>query len=178
MVRHYLLPLLAVVGVAVAIWAVVTGNRPVPTAPSVAPPASAPFTSSVAGAGLLEPNTQNIAIDTPVSGVVTAIVVTVGETVQAGAPLFILDDRAVQAELALRRAALRTHQAQLAKVLRQPRPEAVPPAEAKVQAAEASLGNARYQLELGKGVEKAGALSMAERERRRWAMLGDEAKLA
>jgi multidrug resistance efflux pump len=127
---------------------------------------------------MIEPNTQNIAIGTPVSGVVTAIVVTVGEMVQAGAPLFTLDDRAVQAELVVRRAALQTHQAQLTKVLRQPRPEEVPPEEAKVQAAEAAVGNARYQLELGKGVAKAGALSMAERERRRWAMLVDEAKLA
>jgi multidrug efflux pump subunit AcrA (membrane-fusion protein) len=178
MVRHYLLPLLAVVGIAVAIWAVVTGNRPVPTAPPVAPPAQAPFASSVVGAGLLEPNTQNIAIGTPVSGVVTAVLVTVGETVQADAPLFTLDDRAVQAELVVRRAPLQTHQARVAKLLRQPRPEEVPPEEAKVQAAEAALGNARYQLELGKGVEKVGALSMAERERRRWVMRVDEAKLA
>src|SRR5262249_34714027 len=73
---------------------------------------------------------------------------------------------------------LRMHQAQLTKVLRQPRPEEVPPEEAKVQAAEAAVGNARYQLELGKGVEKAGAMSVAERERRRWAMLVDEANLA
>src|SRR5262249_56822908 len=113
-----------------------------------------------------------------VSGWGTAMGVTVGETVQAGTPLFALDDRALQAELALRRAALRMHQAQLTKVLRLPRPEEVPPEEAKVQAAEAAVGNARYQLELGKGVEKAGAMSVAERERRRWAMLGDEAKLA
>src|SRR5262249_15723064 len=73
---------------------------------------------------------------------------------------------------------LRMHQAQLTKVLRLPRPEEVSPEEAKVQAAEAAVGNARYQLELGKGVEKAGAMSVAERERRRWAMLVDEANLA
>ena len=108
MVRKYLLPLLAVVGVAFAIWTVVLGSRPVPVAAPVVPPAPAPFASYVAGSGIIEPSTQNIAVGTHVFGVVTAIFVTVGDTVTAGDLLFKLDDRALQAELAQRRAALRT----------------------------------------------------------------------
>ena len=107
MIRRYFLPLLAVVGVAFAIWTVVTGSRPVPAAPPVVPPAQAPFASYVAGSGIIEANTQNIAIGTHVSGVVTEILVKVGDTVKAGDPLFKLDDRALQAELAMRRASLR-----------------------------------------------------------------------
>ncbi len=39
------------------------------------PPARAPFASYVAGAGIVEASTENIAVGTPVSGNVTAIYV-------------------------------------------------------------------------------------------------------
>jgi HlyD family secretion protein len=133
MIRKYLLPLLAIVGVAFAIWTVVLGSRPIPAAAPVAPHAPAPFASYVAGSGIIEPSTQNIAVGTHVSGVVTAIFVTVGDTITAGEPLFKLDDRALQAELAQRRAVLRTQQEQLHKLVRQPRPEQVPQEEANVK---------------------------------------------
>ena len=67
MLRKYLLPLLAVVGVVFAIWTVVTGSRPVPAAPPVAQPSPPPFASYVAGSGIIEPSTQNIAVGTHVS---------------------------------------------------------------------------------------------------------------
>jgi HlyD family secretion protein len=118
MVRRYFLPLLAVVGVVFAIWTVVTGSRLVPAAPPVAPPSQAPFTSYVAGPGIIEASTQNIAVGTHVSGVVTEIFVKVGDSVKAGDLLFKLDDRALQAELAVRRASLHTQQGQLTKLLR------------------------------------------------------------
>src|SRR5262245_61051146 len=146
MLRRYLLPLLAIVGVAFATWTVVTGSRPVPAAPPVVPPTQAPFASYVAGSGIIEASTQNIAVGTPVSGVVTELFVKVGDSVQAGAPLFTLDDRTLRAELSQRRASLQMYQAQLAKLLRQPRPEEIPEHEANVKAAEASLGDARQQL--------------------------------
>ena len=152
MIRKYLLPLLAIVGVALAIWTVVLGSRPIPAAAPVAPPAPAPFASYVASSGIIEPSTQNIAVGTHVSGVVTEIFVKVGDTVKAGEPLFKLDDRAWQAELAQRRAALRMQQEQLTKLLRQPRPEEVPQEEANVQAAEAALGDARHQLTLAESL--------------------------
>jgi HlyD family secretion protein len=178
MIRKYLLPLLAIVGVAFAIWTVVLGRRPIPAAAPVAPPAPAPFASYVAGSGLIEPSTQNIAVGTHVSGVVTAIFVTVGDTVTAGEPLFTLDNRALQAELAQRRAALRTQQEQLSKLLRQPRPEEVPQEEANVKAAEAALGDARQQLALAESLQDKRAMSVEEIAKRRWAVQTHEAKLA
>jgi multidrug efflux pump subunit AcrA (membrane-fusion protein) len=178
MLRKYLLPLLAVVGVVFAIWTVVTGSRPVPAAPPVAQPAPPPFASYVAGSGIIEPSTQNIAVGTHVSGVVTEIFVKVGNTVKAGDPLFKLDDRALQAELVQRRAALRTQQEQLSKLLRQPRPEEVPQEEANVKAAEASLGDARHQLALAESLQDKRAMSAEDLSKRRWAVLTNEAKLA
>src|SRR4029453_10130816 len=94
MLRKYLLPLLAIVGVAFALWTVVLGSSPIPAAAPVAPPAPAPFSSYVASSGLIEPSTHNIAVGPPASGVVPAIFVTVGDPVTAGEPLFTLDDRA------------------------------------------------------------------------------------
>jgi HlyD family secretion protein len=178
MLRRYVLPLLAVVGVAFAIWTVVTGSRPVPAAPPVVPPAQAPFASYVAGSGIIEASTHNIAVGTHVSGVVTELFVKVGDSVQAGAPLFTLDDRALQAELSQRQASLHMSQAQLTKLLRQPRPEEIPEHEANVKAAEASLGDARQQLALAEGLQDKRAMSVEEISKRRWAVLANEAKLA
>src|SRR4029453_4498224 len=166
MIRRYVLPLLAVVGVAFAIWTVVTGSRPVPAAPPVVPPAQPPFASYVAGSGLIEARTQNIAIGTHVSGVVTEMFVKVGDTVKAGDPLFTLDDRALQAELAMRRASLRTYQEQLSKLLRQPRPEEIPQEEANVKAVEAAWGDARQQLALAESLQDKRAMSAEEISKR------------
>ena len=78
-----------------------------------------------------------------------------------------LDDRALQAELAQRRAALRTQQEQLSKLLRQPRPEEVPQEEANVKAAEASLGDARNQLALAESLQDKRAMSAEDLSKRR-----------
>jgi multidrug efflux pump subunit AcrA (membrane-fusion protein) len=92
MVRKYVVPLLAVVGVAFVIWTAVTSSKPIPAAPPVAQPSQAPFVSYVVGSGIIEANTQNIAVGTHVSGVVTEIFVKVGDTVKAGDPLFKLKE--------------------------------------------------------------------------------------
>lgn len=108
MIRKYMLPLLAVAGVLFAIHVVIMASKPVPAAPPVVEPAPAPFRSSIAGAGIIEASTQNIAIGTPVPGIVTRVFVRVGSTVKAEEPLFKLDDRDLQAELAVRHTALQT----------------------------------------------------------------------
>jgi HlyD family secretion protein len=178
MVRKYLIPLLAVVGVTFAIWTVVTSSRQVPAAPPVARPSRAVFASYVVGSGIIEANTQNITVGTHVSGLVTEIFVKVGDAVKAGDPLFKLDDRALHAELAQRRASLRTQREQLTKLLRQPSAEEVPQEEANVKAAEASLGDARAQLALAESLRDKRAMSAEDISKRRRAVLTNEAKLA
>src|SRR3954465_14036423 len=107
MIRKFLLPLLAVVGVAFALWMVRRGATPVPAAQPVAQPASAEgFSTYVAGAGIVESASENIAISPLVPGVVTELFVHIGSDVKAGDPLFKIDDRDLRAELATRRAAL------------------------------------------------------------------------
>lgn len=113
MLTKYLLPLLAALGFLFAAYTVVNSNKPTPIAPAVAEPASAPFKSFIAGAGIIEPQSQNIAIGTPLSRIVTTVAVKVGDKVKAGAPLFYLDDRDTRSELAVKTADLAKAQADL-----------------------------------------------------------------
>lgn len=61
----------------------------------------------VAALGVVEPSSETIAIAAELSGVVRAVLVKPGEEVAAGAPLFRLNSRAIEARLAAARAALR-----------------------------------------------------------------------
>ena len=151
MIRKYMLPVLAVVGVAFAVATVVRGNQPKPVAEPVAQPARAPFESFVAGSGIIEASTENIAVGTPVSGIVMEIYVKWGDHVRAGDPLFKIDDRDLQANLLV--------------------------AEANVKEAEANLAQAKHQLGRAESVPDKRAISVEELQNRRDAVGVDGAAL-
>src|SRR3984893_5264974 len=113
MIRKYVLPLLAVVGVGVAVVMVIQGNRTPPVAQPVVPSAKAPFASYIFGPGIVEARTENIAIGTPVSGIVTAVYVKWGDRVKSGSPLFKVDTRDLQAQLLPANAKVKEVEAQL-----------------------------------------------------------------
>ncbi len=102
----YILPVLAATGFLFASYTVVSSNQAMPIASAVAEPASAPFQAFIAGAGIVEAQSQNIAVGTALSGIVSKINVSVNTQVKAGDVLFMLDDRQLQAELAIKRANL------------------------------------------------------------------------
>jgi len=102
----YLLPLLAIAGLFFAGYTVVSSNKPMPIAQAVAEPASSPFKEFIAGAGIIEAQSQNVAIGTPLPRIVNRVAVKVGDTVKAGSPLFYLDERDTRAELAIKEADL------------------------------------------------------------------------
>ncbi len=154
----YTLPILAAAGFVFAAYTVVNSNKPIPVAPAVAPPASAPFKSFIAGAGIVEPKSQNIAIGTPLSGIVKVVAVKVGDKVKAGAPLFYLDDRDTRAELAVKLA-------DLAK------------ARAGVSEAKASIKDTKSLSDLAESVTDRRAISSEELLRRRNALLINTTKL-
>ena len=94
-----ILVVVAIVGALIALVSVLHGSRsPSVAAPPVASP-RAPFASYVAGSGITETGRGNVAIGTPVAGVVREIDVRVGDRVSAGDPLFRIDDRDLQARL-------------------------------------------------------------------------------
>lgn len=162
MFRKIVLPALAVLGVVFAIYTVRAGNKPVPVSQPVAEPARSPFPTYVAGSGLIEAATENIAVGTTVPGVVTEVFVRVGETVKAGDPLFKVDDRELKARLAVHEATLLSAKAELDKLRNMPRPEEIPVAEAKVKEAAASLENAKVVLAKWQRVENPNAVSPVE----------------
>ena len=114
MIRKYLLPILALAGIILGIVVAIKGAKKVVPAAPVSQPAHSPYKVFVAGAGIIEARTENIAIGTTVGGVVARIYVQIGSRVKAGAPLFTLDDRTLRAEIALRESAVKVVEAQLA----------------------------------------------------------------
>jgi RND family efflux transporter MFP subunit len=143
-----LLPVLAIAGFLFAGYTVVSSNKPLPVASAVAEPASAPYQSFIAGAGIIESKSRNIAIGTPLPGIVTTLVVKVGDQVKAGSILFSLDDRDTRAELAVK-------QADLAK------------AQAEVSVAKSTLRDSQSLSDLAESVTDRRAISKEELLKRR-----------
>jgi HlyD family secretion protein len=98
MIRKYLLPILALLGVVVIIIAIVLDNSPKESTASPIQWPEVPFSSYVSGAGIVEASNGNIAIGTPVAGIVTAVYVQWGDQVAVGDRLFKIDDHDVQAQ--------------------------------------------------------------------------------
>ncbi len=169
-VRSIVIPALAVAGVCLAAYTVMKQNKPVVPAQPVAQPASPPYADRVAGAGLVEASSQNIAIGTQISGVVSKVYVKAGDRVEAGAPLFTIDERQTRAELAVREAALRSAEQSLAKLRAQPRAEEVPPAEAKVVEMKSMVADMEEQLRIMEAIEDPRAVSRDDLSRRRFAV--------
>jgi multidrug efflux pump subunit AcrA (membrane-fusion protein) len=170
-------PLIAAIALLFAVTAVIA-MRPVQhqEAPPSPPPAKQ-LDTAVGAVGLVEANTENIAISTAVSGLVTAVYARAGDQVRAGHPLFALDDRELRAELQVRQSELGFARSQLEKLQRLPRPEDIPPAEARVQEAQANFRDSQIQLELIERVKDRRAIREEDLQRRRQAVRAAEAKL-
>lgn len=95
------LPLLAVAGTAYAvIYTTVIARQPQPAAGVLAMPPESPFPATVSGSGLVEASSRNIAVGSFESGIVARVLVIEGDRVAAGVPLFGLDGRRAEADLA------------------------------------------------------------------------------
>ena len=185
MIRKIFLPLLAVAGVIFAAYTVVSGSRPSPVAPPAAEPSHAPFADYVAGAGIIEALSENIQVGTIVPGVVEKIYVKVGDNVAKGQPLWLIDDRDLRADLAIKRAGVAVQESMLAaaqsqydRLKQMPRPEEVPPAKARANADLHSLEDAQDQLKVLQSVHDPRAFSQDDFDRRRHAVDIAQAHLA
>lgn len=176
--KRAMLPALAVVALILAVGSVLR-SRPKrePTVPPSDPPA-ATFERSVAGVGLVEANTENIDVSCAVSGMVTETYAKAGDHVRKGQKLFSLDDRDLQADLAVKRAALDNARAQLAKLKEEPRPEELPPLEAKVTEEQALVADAEVQVQLIESVADSRAVRKEDVLRRRQNLEAAKARLA
>lgn len=158
MFTRYILPVIAVAGAVFAIIFVQAGNKPVPASQPVADPAQAPFASYVAGAGIVEASTENIPVGTLVPGVVSEIHKNVGDRVKVGDALFRIDSRDLEAELAVRQAAMES-------------------AKASLLAQEASAADMQHQWQKAREMGDVRAMSVEEIDRRRYASKVADAKV-
>ena len=171
-------PLIAAIALVFAVSAVIA-MKPVRHAePPPSPPPATKFESSVGAVGLVEANTENIDVSCAVSGMVTRLYVKAGDRVQPGQKLFSLDDRDLQADLAVKRTALDNARAQLAKLKAEPRPEELPPLEAKVTEAQALVADAEVQVQLIESVTDSRAVRKEDVLRRRQNYEAAKARLA
>lgn len=139
------IPLVSIALLAFGMMHIFSADRTVPASDPPALPPRSPFGKCIAASGLVEPHSENISIGSPLAGVVRELFVSadaVGTLVSAGDPLFRVDDRHLQSELAVQQALLAVPRAELARLESLPRPEEVPPARHRVDAAKANLGRA------------------------------------
>jgi HlyD family secretion protein len=112
------------------------------------------------------------------SGVVTRVPIRVGQTVNAGDALFELDDRQLRAEFAMREASRASMRSQLARLEQMPRPEELPPLEAKVLEAEANLADLEDLERRAARIVRTQAIAEEDYHRRKQAVAIGQQQLA
>ena len=152
MVRKYVIPILALVGVIFAAWMATQASKTAPHSKPIAEPPRSPFADKISGSGIVEASTRNISIGTHVSGIVDRVYVKVNQRVKAGDPLFVLDGRKQRADLSV--------------------------SEAGLPAAEANLQDLRAQLSIAESVKDPRAISVEDLNKRRFAVQAAEARVA
>jgi multidrug resistance efflux pump len=159
---------LPVLGLSMGVLGIYHVQQRSQTAPLTAPlenPARVPFEQGVAGSGVVEAQTENIALGAALPGLVLEVYVpcsSVGKYVEANTPLFRIDDRHLKAQLAVAEAELASAKARLARLEQQPRPEELPPSLAKVRAARAKTVRLQGDFERSKQMIGTGAIAKEE----------------
>jgi multidrug efflux pump subunit AcrA (membrane-fusion protein) len=174
----YLLPIMAAFSLIFSIRYVVLADQTKPKKEPLIEPTRSTFNSPLAGSGIIEPITETISVGSPVTGVVEAVFVEVGDDVQENQPLFKIDDRHLQAELLVRKANLATAEATLAKWRALPRPEELPISEAKVAEIKSLLEDAKDHLSRAERGRTGGAIPEEEYSRRRYNVATIQQQLA
>jgi HlyD family secretion protein len=157
--RTWILPSLAGLGIGLAFE---TSNSSTPKAIERAPVQEipgAPFSSFVAGSGIIEAYGRNVDVATPVAGVIEYVFVSPGQAVGRGNPLFRLEAADLKADLLGKQASILTSQARLAE-------------------AEAALADYQTQLSIVASVRDQRAVSAEEKSKRRASVALGKAKLA
>lgn len=150
--RMLFLPTLAACLFSYSVYHVLFAAEKLPRETPLVNPPRQSFAAGIFGTGLIEAKTENISLGTAVAGVVLEVCVSndqLGQRVPAGTPLFRVDDRHLRSQLQIHQANLKLAEAQLERLEAMPRPEDIPPSEAKVKAAEANKIRLKDQLERG-----------------------------
>jgi multidrug resistance efflux pump len=165
MLIRYGLPAAALVALAFAVSYTTRVNRGDPeatVAAQAAQPPSAPYEDALAGAGVVEPQSENISIGAAMPGIVAEVPVEVGQKVAKGDLLFRMDDRQLRGELGVKQAMLAVAEAEVVRLQSQPRAEQVTVDEAQLEEAAAVETEAKRQLERVLQLAPSGAATQAD----------------
>jgi HlyD family secretion protein len=136
---QWFLPLVALAMLGFAGWFVAETRPVIRKPPPPIAPARSPYADTLAAAGIVEARTENISVGSPTPGVVVDVLVTVGDDVKAGTPLFRLDDRQLRGDLAVKRARVGRAKSDLIRLEAEPRKEKIPVLVALVNEARAAV---------------------------------------
>jgi HlyD family secretion protein len=185
MIRRYLIPLLAIAGLAVGMLAVKRSTHHYRSVPPAVQPAGNPYTDAIAASGIIEPESRSIAVSPFTSGVVSHVYVVWNQHVLKGEKLFQIDTRLADAQVALAKAGVLTAKAQLdqakanlAKLQSPPRAVDRLAFVAAVQAAEATYTNDKERWNRIQPAIGTSAVSADDVADRRFAWLTAKAQLA
>jgi RND family efflux transporter MFP subunit len=104
----------ALAGGLFTIWVLMGARQKEPMAPPLEPPPKNPYESTVAASGIIEAVNENVRIAPPAGGLITGVLVVVGDRVEEGAALLQLDDLELLAQLGTREAAIPPARARIA----------------------------------------------------------------
>ena len=134
---QFALPVSGLALLGFAVWYVMT-TQPIDRQPlPPIEPARSPYADTLAASGVVEAQTENIAVGSATPGVVVQVLVRVGDEVQQGTPLFRLDDRQLQAAMEVQRAVISQSKSELVRLEAEPRKEKIPVLLAQVNEARA-----------------------------------------
>jgi HlyD family secretion protein len=162
---RYGLPIVAIAGLVFAVGYVARVNRadePPPATKQAAQPPIAPYEDTLAGAGVVEPQSENISIGAAMPGIVAEVPVEVGQQVAEGDLLFRMDDRQLRGDLGVRQSMLDVAQAEVTRLQSQPRAEEVAVDEAQLQEALEVETEAKRQLDRILRLAPSGAATQAD----------------
>jgi multidrug efflux pump subunit AcrA (membrane-fusion protein) len=147
----------AILGIPLTLWAVQASTMPPPEiAPDESPPVN-PFRNGIAAPGTVEAASRNVRVAAPEPGQIVRVFVQVNQPVKLGEPLFQLDPRLTEADLARAEAVVTVAQRELERLRGLPRPEEVARLQAVVDETVARFEHKRR--ERARRIHVRGALS-------------------
>ncbi|HWG46441.1 MAG TPA: biotin/lipoyl-binding protein [Gemmataceae bacterium] len=178
MILKYVLPLLAVLMLGFAVVHVVRSQEDNASALPPLPPAEAPYEENLAATGIVEASTTNIAVASPVQGILARLFVRAGQRVAVNEALFALDDRPLRAERRVRETRLATARAELDRLRHLPRAEELPSSAARIREAQAMLHERTLHHDRAKEQFKKNLIGEDEWERSQAMMVAAREQLA
>lgn len=97
---------ISLMGMVAALLLVKHLRTEVPPSVPLGIPASSPFAASIGGQGIIESVEENVKVAAPGPGLVSQVLVKVGDRVERGAPLFLLDSREAASQVRVQEAQL------------------------------------------------------------------------